>query len=249
MMDSRPDVAPPLQFDTVIAPGKETAAESQAVTCTVCERTLADEYFDVNGQPVCLPCRDQLAQLATVPKGWRVLARAFAFGAGAAILGAIVYYAVIAITEFEIGIVAIAIGYMVGYGIRMGTRGHGGRRFQVLAVVLTYWAVGLAYTPFAFQGAAGQNEPAAQTDASAPAAAPAAEAEAAGPVPLAFAIAFLGVLSFALPVFAIVSSMPGGLISAAIIAFGMHQAWTMTAAPVLQVTGPYRIGTAPAALA
>jgi hypothetical protein len=35
---------------------------------------------------------------------------------------------------------------MVGYGIRLGTRGRGGRRFQVIALVLTYWAIGLAYS-------------------------------------------------------------------------------------------------------
>jgi hypothetical protein len=36
------------------------------------------------------------------------------------------------------------------------------------------------------------------------------------------------------------------VISGAIIVFGMMQAWKMTAAPVVTVTGPYRIG-APAA--
>jgi len=51
--------------------------------------------------------------------------------------------------------------------------------------------------------------------------------------------------SFALPVLAIVGSMPSGLISGAIIAFGMQQAWRMTAAPHLMMSGPYRIGTTP----
>ena len=47
----------------------------------------------------------------------------------------------------------------------------------------------------------------------------------------------------ALPVIVVFSSLPGGLISAAIIVFGMLQAWRMTMAPVLNVTGPYRVGT------
>ena len=51
----------------------------------------------------------------------------------------------------------------------------------------------------------------------------------------------------ALPVLSVVSSFPSGLISAAIIAFGMHQAWRMTAAPNVQITGPYRIATESAA--
>ena len=47
--------------------------------------------------------------------------------------------------------------------------------------------------------------------------------------------------SLVLPVLSVVSSMPGGLISAAIIAFGMHQAWQMTGAPAMTISGPYRI--------
>ena len=143
----------PLQFDTAISGAPAEAGSSQdAVACVACRRTMHDEYFDVDGQSTCASCRDEIAQFAETPREWGVLARACAFGFVAAILGAIVYYAVIAITDFEIGIVAIAIGYMVGYGIRMATKGRGGRRFQVIALVLTYWAVGLAYTPLAIAG-------------------------------------------------------------------------------------------------
>ena len=56
-------------------------------------------------------------------------------------------------------------------------------------------------------------------------------------------------LSFALPVMMVLGSLPGGLISAAIIAFGMQQAWRMTGSPQIQISGPYTIGAAPAALA
>jgi len=71
-----------------------------------------------------------------------------------------------------------------------------------------------------------------------PAAAPAAPS--AMNLPLALAI-LIGI-SFALPVLTVVGSLPGGLISAAIIAFGMMQAWRMTGAPHVVITGPYRIG-------
>ena len=153
----------------------------------------------------------------------------------------------IAITDFEIGIVAIAIGYMVGYAIRLATAGRGGRRFQVLAVVLTYWAVGLAYVPFVFQGSSRPNQT-AQTETNAPAQ-EVAEPRGENAAPsLTLALAFLAALSLALPVISIAGSLPGGLISAAIIAFGMQQAWRMTGAPQLQISGPYRIGPAPAAL-
>ena len=146
-----PDPNTPLQFETAISSvPADAGSRQQGVTCVACQRSILDKYFDVDGQSVCESCRNEIAQHAETPREWGVLARACLFGLVAAILGAILYYAVIAITNFEIGIVAIAIGYMVGYGIRMGTRGRGGRRFQVIAVVLTYWAVGLAYMPILF---------------------------------------------------------------------------------------------------
>jgi hypothetical protein len=51
--------------------------------------------------------------------------------------------------------------------------------------------------------------------------------------------------SLALPVLTVFSSMPSGLISAAIIAFGMQQAWSMTATPQVVIEGPYRISAGP----
>jgi hypothetical protein len=247
-----PDPNTPLQFETAISTVPADAGSNEpGVTCVACQRTILDKYFDVNTQSVCESCRNEIAQHAETPQGWAVLARACLFGLVAAILGAVCYYAVIAITDFEIGIVAIAIGYMVGYGIRLGTRGRGGRRFQVIAVVLTYWAVGLAYTPLLFSAVSKQDATQqASTNTTAPVDAPNAPdaADAAdGPDEhgLLFALAVLLGISLTLPVLSVVGSLPGGLISAAIIAFGMHQAWRMTAVPQLVITGPYRIGAGP----
>jgi hypothetical protein len=236
-----------LQFDTAVPVAKAPdLASPQGATCAECKQTIASEYFDINGDTVCASCRRQIEQLAATPRGLGVLGRSALFGLGAAIGGAILYYAVIAITDFEIGLVAIAIGFMVGWGVRTGARGRGGRRFQILALVLTYWAVGLAYTPFLFRQMANADQAQEAPVSTAPdSAAPDAAAETA-PEPLtggqfALAIGFLFGLSFALPILTVMSSLPGGLISAAIIAFGMHQAWQMTGAPHLVISGPYRI--------
>jgi hypothetical protein len=86
-------------------------------------------------------------------RGWGIFVKAFLFGGVAAILGAAIYYGVIALTNFEIGLVALLIGFMVGAAVRMATKGRGGRRFQVMALVLTYFSVGLAYAPLAVKGA------------------------------------------------------------------------------------------------
>jgi hypothetical protein len=179
-------------------------------------------------------------------------------GLAAAVAGAILYYAVIAITDLEIGLVAIAIGYMVGYGVRFGTGGRGGRRFQVMAILLTYFSVSLAYSVLVIRASVEQRQ--AQEASAASGTATPGETSAGQPNPAAArtetdredglgGLLGLGLLLgffLALPVMVILDSLPGGLISAAIIAFGMHQAWRMTVAPALTVTGPYRVGTATA---
>jgi hypothetical protein len=204
----------------------------------------------VNGAAACASCRDLVERYGRPPRGIVPLARAALFGFGAAVAGAILYYAVIAITKLEIGLVAIAIGYMVGYAVRKGTGGRGGRAFQILAIVLTYWSVGLAYLPLAFGDREGTQPSSTQStasDATPPVAAPATPPAApppVGPMSFAIALAFLFAFSFALPVLAVLGSFPGGLISAAIIAFGMQQAWRMTASPQFTITGPLRVGAA-----
>lgn len=213
-----------LQFDvartTADAPGS-----TAGVTCSACGQPIPDHYFDANGHALCEPCRDQLARQLEVPGGAGVFLHALAFGLGGAVLGAVLYYAVIAITNFEIGIVAIAIGYMVGYAVRLATGQRGGRRFQVLALVLTYWSVGLAYVPFVLNAIP-------KTGAS---------ASTVNPFTALFGLV---ALSLALPVMAVFSTLPGGVLSAVIIGVGMHQAWRMTGLPPLVITGPYRVGTA-----
>jgi hypothetical protein len=240
------DGADSLQFDTLVPRGATAGAadDRQGLICSACQQTVADEYFDVNGQSVCAGCRDAMVRLGECPRGWRPLVGAGLFGLGAALAGAALYYAVVAITNFEIGLVAIAIGYMVGYGVRKGAGGGGGRRFQIIALLLTYWAVGLAYLPLAMQGVG--EDKAKQTHTAKASDQRAETAPASNDVNLAVGVALLVALSLALPVLAVFGSLPGGLITAAIVGFGMQQAWRMTAAPQLAVSGPFRIAASDA---
>jgi hypothetical protein len=244
-VDSNPDAPPRLQFETAVETTAITAggSERRQVTCAACQQAIADAYFDVSGTTVCETCHGEIARHAETPRGMGSLARAVVFGAVAMLLGAVLYSAVVAITNFEIGIVAIAIGYMVGFAVRKGA-GGGGRRFQVIAVLLTYWAVGLAYTPLAFRDIAAsrrERQPAEQAGAAVQVGERAEDKEGGRDMSVGLAVALLTGLSLALPVLAVIGSLPGGLISAAIIAFGMLQAWRMTGTPHLMMTGPYRI--------
>jgi len=210
---ANPDEQRDLQFDrveTTLPSGAPPA--SPGVTCVVCGKSVGAEYYTANGKPVCANCRAVVMSAAATPRSAGPFLLAALFGIGAAIAGAAIYYGVIAIAHLEIGIVAILIGYMVGWAVRKGAGGRGGRRFQVLAVILTYWSVGLAYSPLAFEQLSGS-------------------------------IGALVPLVFALPVIVIFRSLPFGLISALIIFIGMRQAWVMTAPHVIDISGPFKVGT------
>jgi hypothetical protein len=231
-----------LQFDRVISkPGE--VPPSPVVVCTACKLTIATQYYDVNGHPLCGACRAAAAAAVETPKGMLPFFKAAALGAGAGVVGAAIYYSVIAIARLEIGIVAILIGYMVGYSVRRGAQGRGGRRFQVLAAVLTYLAVAVAYSPLAIQEARRERTPATAAASDAPRLTPTSPSKAR----FFLRVAVFSGLMLALPVLVVIGSMPSGLISAFIIFVGMRQAWKMTGATVLRVAGPYRVGAPHAA--
>ena len=207
--NTRP-VPEPLQFDRAVESSAAAggAPATPALSCAFCGKPIATSYYNVAGRAACESCKHVAENAIAAQSSNDAFFRAVVFGAGAAIAGAAIYYGVIALLGLEIGIVAILIGYMVGRAIRKGARGGGGRRYQVLAVALTYLSVGLAYAPLAFKG---------------------------------FSIAAV-VMVVALPVIAVMGSGASGILSAIIIGVGLRQAWRMTAAHPLTITGPYKVG-------
>src|SRR5713101_1047953 len=116
--------------------------------CKSCETTLTSRYFRINGAPACENCAERLKQ--QVPKdSHQAFVRGIVFGLGGAFLGLILYAAFGIMTGLVIGYISLAVGYIVGKAIKMGSRGIGGRRYQVAAAVLTYAAVSMAAIPIA----------------------------------------------------------------------------------------------------
>jgi hypothetical protein len=243
-----------LQFERAItASSPGDASTTPAVVCKACRAAVETEYFDINGKSFCGRCRTAIESAAETPRGVVPFVKASLYGIGAGIIGAVLYYAVVAITHFEIGLVAVVIGYMVGYAVRTGAHGRGGLRFQILAVALTYASVALAYTPLVFGASAtkhrAESAPSSSitmNDDGPVARSPRAAVSQPGSKSLLVALAALFAFVAALPVLIVFGSLPSGLISAFIIFIGMRQAWRMTGAPWLHVLGPYAVGAAPA---
>jgi hypothetical protein len=217
--------------------------DPNAPRCVVCKTAIGPTYFHANGQVVCAMCAERI-QSGQQKAPAISLATAILYGAGAALAGTIVYSAV-ALMGVEIGIIAIAVGFMVGKAVRAGSRGLGGRPQQILAVLLTYFSITASYvtvgiyhivkSPQSIE-ASKQAQDRAATQADDPAQKPAPN--------VVGLLLFLLMLLVAAPFFGLGSGI-GGLISLFIIFIGLKQAWKLTGRTEVVVTGPYE--AAPAA--
>ena len=264
MDPTQPPSSEELQFD------KAEVAEDSAgpLACHVCRRSLYDVYFEVNGQPSCEKCRYDVESAESRGSGAGRFARAFVGGGIGALVGAGVYYAVLALTGYEVGIVAIVVGFLVGAGVRWGSRGRGGWVYQSLAVALTYVAIVGTYVPLVFQeleemdGTEMAESQAADAVSEAALAAPAGQteegqfvgdnafSETSGEVALSDDMpdvtageALVGLLLFGL--FMLALPFLGGfenIIGLIIIGIGLYQAWVMNKRQQLLIEGPFQVG-------
>ncbi len=147
----------PLTFDATAAPG--------AATCTQCGSALRGSYHLIGESMVCGKCRYAAEGQLQSGTGAAGLLRAVLFGTGAAIVGAVAYYGFVKITGYEWALITAFVGIGVGMAVRSGSRGHGGRKFQLVAVALTWLAMGGSHLPFLYEG----DEEAGSTAAEAPA--------------------------------------------------------------------------------
>jgi len=213
------------QFST--AEYSNSTAES---ACKSCRHEISGSYYRVNGARTCTSCTQRVQD--QLPKDSHAsFARGFAFGIGAALLGLIIYVVFALTTGLMIGYVSLAVGFIVGKAIMMGSRGIGGRRYQMAAVLLTYAAVSLAAVPIAISQYSKHKQEQHQTQAQDPAAA-------AKPKPSpAKALAVLTLIGLASP-FLELSNPMSGIIGLIILFVGINIAWKITAAKPVDILGP-----------
>lgn len=184
------------------------------------------------------------------PEHHGYFARGLLFGLGGALVGLAIYAGVVIFTGYEIGLVSLAVGFIVGRSVVLGSRGRTGTRYQVAAAVLTYFAVSMATIPVALTYLAQEEKDRAAitTDAAITASTTGSVEvkgdEPAEPFSLSRALFTLLLLGLASP-FLQLQDMPGGLISIAILAFGIQIAWKTAATPpqsagevLAQASGP-----------
>ena len=249
----------PPQFGTA-----EYKSTTGGEVCRACNQTITGEYYRINSALACSGCVEKVKQ--QIPKDTHAaFMRGILFGVGGAIAGLIVYSLFGIITGIVIGYVSLAVGWLVGKAIRAGSKGIGGRRYQIVAIAFTYAAVSMSAIPMGISAFIKQDKNKVQTsqppqtktvpnsgavvvdggDTSDK------ESEAGGTpqkkMSFGAAIGALVLAGLASP-FLELGNEPGGIIGLVILFVGMNIAWKLTAAPKIDILGPFKASTpAPAA--
>lgn len=212
----------------------EFAPKPAPAACAACRRPLSGPYFTVNGLPACAECTRKLE--AQIPRDSHVaFLRALLFGIAGAIAGFALYVLFALTTGLVVGFVSLAVGFIVGKAMNLGSGGVGGRRYQIVAVLLTYLAVSLSAVPIGIHQLR-QHADQSQT----------AEGTQRPAAPIGKVIGVLALAGIASPFLDLQDPMHG-LIGLVILFVGMRFAWRFTAGRRLEVSGPYSITPSPSA--
>lgn len=143
------------QFNT--AEYNQPSAES----CKACGVPLTGAFYRANSAAVCGSCAERLKREIPLDNHARFV-RAVLFGLGGFAVGLALYAGFVIATGISIGYISLAVGWIVGKAMIMGSGGVGGRRYQILAVLLTYAAVSMASIPIALHYMSEHKSPQAQ---------------------------------------------------------------------------------------
>jgi len=244
-----------LQFDRA----EFDNAAAAVSTCELCSRSIHGSYYRANGKTICSSCREAISEGQSAAGAGARLIRASLYGTGAAALGSIVYFAILKLTGIQFGLIAIAVGWMVGKCVSKGSGGRGGWAYQALAVFLTYSSIVATYIPFALEGLKHRPEKSSST-APATAGAPSTNTpETAspnpapgsgnaipstprpGPAKLALGLVVLFGLALALPFLMGFKNIMGLVI----IAIGLYEAWKLNKKITIEFSGPFQLAARP----
>lgn len=209
--------------------------------CGACAKALTTEYYEANGVTVCADCCEKLRAVGTTGTSLTRGMRALAAGAAAALAGSVLYYAILALSGYEFGLIAIVVGMVVGKAVNWGAHGRGGWRYQTMAIALTYLAIVSSYVPL-IVSQIGKQRVAAEASARPGETATPAQNQAADKAPptaggAIAAIAILIGLVLALPFLGGLENIMGMII----IGIGLYEAWKFNRKGRVTITGPHAI--------
>jgi hypothetical protein len=208
-----------MQFETAQFASPESLAGE--LSCGLCHVPLSTAYFEVNGQKVCPTCRDAIESSQTQSSPVLAFFKAGIYGLLAGIAGCLLYYVVLAVTNMEIGLIAIVVGLMVGVAVRKGSGNRGGWVYQIMAMLITYGSIVTAFVPIFIKQFTAENEDARNLP-----------------------IAVVAIIAWIFSWFAPFLSLPGNIIGVIIIGIGVYEAWQINRRHKLEISGPFALTSA-----
>jgi hypothetical protein len=190
--------------------------------CVRCQQTFTDRFFRLNGEVLCEPCANAAVGLPSEGAG-AAFVKAIVIGIGAAVVGSILYAVVEIATGWTIGYVALAVGWLVGKGMRWGSAGRGGRPYQIAAAVLTYLSVSFASLIVIVHAVQKRNP--------------------GGEIVMGERLAWFAAKYGLLSPFLALQDGVGGIIGLFILFIGIRAAWTLMAGSAYAITGPHRVAS------
>ncbi|WP_375766584.1 hypothetical protein NR798_33540 [Archangium gephyra] len=133
---SEPQAVPPSQPEAAVA----------VAACALCQNPIAaGAGTSINGNPVCDSCAAQVqAELAAEQQTGARLPLALAGGAAGALVGAIIWAVIVVATNYEIGYVAVLVGYLAGHGVKLGAGKGRGQTLQIAAAGMSVFGLVIA---------------------------------------------------------------------------------------------------------
>ncbi len=117
------------------------------VTCSMCQKEgTTNEFVTLRGKDdqdvyFCPVCKEKLNQeFEDATKNPNIL-RAVIAGSIAAIVGGVVWYFVTIFTGMEIGYISLGLGYLIGYGVYIGSGKKRGHMLQVISAMIAVIAI------------------------------------------------------------------------------------------------------------
>lgn len=119
------------------------AKASQRVVCAQCQQSIPPgQYYVYQGQKgqdvfLCATCRDQAERSFQAESQHPNLLMGLMAGSAAGLIAGVVWYLIVVLTGYEIGYVAIGVGYLIGWGVHLGSGKKRASTLQILSATLT----------------------------------------------------------------------------------------------------------------
>ena len=117
--------------------------QSKFIWCSDCRSAIRTHYFALDTRPLCGKCRVEYARAIEHARGSAGFREALVKGGGIALACAAGLGLIFMIMPVFRILLAIGVGHLVGTAVNKATGDYTMRRYQVLAALLTYFAIGL----------------------------------------------------------------------------------------------------------